>query len=128
MPEPARYTYRVAYSPEDGEHVATVAEFASLSRLAPTPEDALTGLAGLVREVLADITAAGEPVPQPRGDGCAVGAGSHEPVTSASAWVTSMANGEATASAFLSTPAPPPDPIQLTRQVTFSVAWYTPPG
>jgi len=30
------YTYRVAWSVEDGEHVATVAEFPSLSWLAPT--------------------------------------------------------------------------------------------
>jgi hypothetical protein len=36
MPDPTHYTYRVAWSVEDGEHVATVAEFPSLSWLAPT--------------------------------------------------------------------------------------------
>src|ERR1039457_5270707 len=39
MPDPTHYTYRVAWSVEDGEHVATVAEFPSLSWLAPTPAD-----------------------------------------------------------------------------------------
>src|SRR6266481_5844564 len=37
MPDATHYTYRVAWSVEDGEHVATVAEFPSLSWLAPTP-------------------------------------------------------------------------------------------
>ena len=36
MPDATHYTYRVAWSAEDGEHVATVAEFPSLSWLAPT--------------------------------------------------------------------------------------------
>ncbi len=31
MPDATRYTYRVAWSVEDGEHVAIVAEFPSLS-------------------------------------------------------------------------------------------------
>jgi len=64
-PEPAHYTYRIAWSAEDNEHVATVAEFPSLSWLAPTPVEALSGLANLVREVIADITASGELVPEP---------------------------------------------------------------
>ena len=37
MPDATHYTYRVTWSVEDGEHVATVAEFPSLSWLAPTP-------------------------------------------------------------------------------------------
>lgn len=65
MPEATRYTYRVAWSAEDGEHVATVAEFPSLSWLAPTPVEALEGLAGVVRDVLADLAASGEPTPEP---------------------------------------------------------------
>lgn len=64
-PEPARYTYRVAWSVEDQEHVATVAEFPSLSWLAPTAVEALTGLVDLVRDVVADMAANGEPVPEP---------------------------------------------------------------
>jgi predicted RNase H-like HicB family nuclease len=64
-PEPTHYTYRIAWSAEDDEHLATVAEFPSLSWLAPTPAEALSGLANLVREVVADMVANGEPVPEP---------------------------------------------------------------
>lgn len=64
-PDSAHYTYRVAWSVEDEEHVATVAEFPSLSWLAPTPVEALTGLFDLVRDVIADLAANGEPVPEP---------------------------------------------------------------
>jgi predicted RNase H-like HicB family nuclease len=65
MPDATHYTYRVTWSAEDGEHVATVAEFPSLSWLAPTPVEALTGLAAVVRDVLADLTVSAEPIPEP---------------------------------------------------------------
>jgi predicted RNase H-like HicB family nuclease len=65
MPDATHYTYRVAWSPEDGEHVATVAEFPSLSWLAPTQVEALRGIADVVRDVLADLAAVGEPIPEP---------------------------------------------------------------
>ncbi|MYF86766.1 MAG: toxin-antitoxin system HicB family antitoxin, partial [Rhodospirillaceae bacterium] len=39
-----RYTYRITWSSEDGEHVGLCAEFPSLSWLAPTPEKALSGV------------------------------------------------------------------------------------
>jgi predicted RNase H-like HicB family nuclease len=65
MPDATHYTYRVAWSVEDGEHVATVAEFPSLSWLAPTQVEALRGLAEVVRDVLADLAASGEPIPEP---------------------------------------------------------------
>src|SRR2546430_1887419 len=65
MPDATHYTYRVAWSAEDGEHVATVAEFPSLSWLAPTPVEALAGLADVVRDVLTDLAASGDPVPEP---------------------------------------------------------------
>src|ERR1039457_6737386 len=65
MPDATHYTYRVAWSVEDGEHVATVAEFPSLSWLPPTPVEALAGLANVVRDVLADLAVSGEPVPEP---------------------------------------------------------------
>ena len=65
MPDATHYTYRVAWSAEDGEHVATVAEFPSLSWLAPTPVEALAGLANVVRDVLADLAASGESIPEP---------------------------------------------------------------
>ena len=59
------YTYRVTWSPEDGEHVGLCVEFPSLSWLAATPEAALAGVRQVVAEVVADLDAAGEPVPQP---------------------------------------------------------------
>ena len=59
------YTYRVTWSQEDGEHVGLCAEFPSLSWLAPTPEKALAGIRHLVDEVVADMQATGEPVPDP---------------------------------------------------------------
>jgi predicted RNase H-like HicB family nuclease len=61
----SHYTYRVAWSADDGEHVATVAEFPSLSWLAPTTVAALNGLTDLVQQVVADLHANGEPSPEP---------------------------------------------------------------
>jgi hypothetical protein len=65
MGEPEHYTYRLAWSPDDNEHVATVAEFPSLSWLAAAPMEAFSGLVALVRDVVADMVANGEPVPEP---------------------------------------------------------------
>ena len=62
---PDHYTYRVTWSPEDGEHVGLCAEFGSLSWLAATPEEALAGIRQVVAETVADLQASGEPVPQP---------------------------------------------------------------
>ena len=59
------YTYRVTWSPEDGEYLALSAEFPSLSWLAATPEAALTGLRKVVAAAVADMTANGEDVPAP---------------------------------------------------------------
>ena len=59
------YTYRVTWSAEDNEHVGLCAEFASLSWLAATPEDALAGIRRVVAEAVADLEASGEPVPKP---------------------------------------------------------------
>jgi len=58
------YTYRVTWSAEDNEHVGLCAEFPSLSWLAPTPEKALSGIRRVVAEVVAEMTASGEPVPE----------------------------------------------------------------
>jgi predicted RNase H-like HicB family nuclease len=63
MPDATHYTYRATWSAEDGEHVATVAELPSLSWLAATPAEALAGLADVVRDVLTDLAASGEPIP-----------------------------------------------------------------
>lgn len=59
------YTYRVTWSPEDGEHVGLCVEFPSLSWLADTPEAALAGIRQVVAEVIADLQASGEPIPAP---------------------------------------------------------------
>jgi predicted HicB family RNase H-like nuclease len=64
-PEVSHYTYRVTWSAEDGEFVATCAEFPSLSWLASAQLEALQGLEGLLREVIADMEGQGEQVPQP---------------------------------------------------------------
>ena len=57
------YTYRVTWSPEDNEHVGLCAEFPSLSWLAKTPEAALKGVQKVVADVVADLQATGENVP-----------------------------------------------------------------
>lgn len=59
------YTYRVTWSPEDGEHVGLCVEFPSLSWLASTPEEALAGVRRLVAEVIIDLEAHGESIPEP---------------------------------------------------------------
>ena len=60
-----RYTYRVTWSAEDGEHVGLCAEFPSLSWLASTPEAALKGIRNTVAEVVGDLKANKEPIPEP---------------------------------------------------------------
>jgi len=65
MVETARYTYRVLWSPEDQEHLGLCAEFPSLSWLAPTPEEALSGIRTLVQDVVRDLHENNEPVPRP---------------------------------------------------------------
>lgn len=61
----AHYSFRVTWSAEDEEFVATCVEFGSLSWLAETPEAALAGLRKLVDEVVTDMQEAGEDVPEP---------------------------------------------------------------
>ena len=59
------YTYRVTWSDEDQEHVGLCTEFPSLSWLATTPETALRGIRKVVAEVVADMSQAGELMPEP---------------------------------------------------------------
>ena len=68
MTDTKHYTYRVSWSGEDGEYVATVVEFPSLSWLDADQSRALLGLVGLVDEVVADLEATGEPIPEPIAD------------------------------------------------------------
>ena len=58
------YTYRVTWSPEDGDQVGLCAEFPSLSWLAATPEEALKGIRELVKEVVADLQDNGDIIPE----------------------------------------------------------------
>jgi len=60
-----RYTYRVTWSEEDQEYVGLCAEFQSLSWLDKSPEKALTGIRALVKECVADMERAKEPIPEP---------------------------------------------------------------
>ena len=60
------YVYRVAWSDEDQEYVATCAEFSpTLSWLDPSPTEALSGIMRTVQEVLDDLADNGEEIPQP---------------------------------------------------------------
>lgn len=61
----SRYTYRVTWSAEDGEFVATCAEFPSLSWLAPTQQESLQGLIDLVADTVDDLGQEGEEAPEP---------------------------------------------------------------
>ena len=61
----SHYTYRVTWSAEDGEFVATCLEFPSLSWLAESRNAAIDGLEHLVAEVVADMGKTGEQIPEP---------------------------------------------------------------
>jgi predicted RNase H-like HicB family nuclease len=60
-----KYSYRVIWSEEDGEHVGLCLEFPSLSWLAPSLGEALSGITKVVTGVLKDMRKTGEPVPEP---------------------------------------------------------------
>ena len=68
MTDTKHYAYRVLWSLEDGEYVATVAEYPSLSWLHADQTKALRGLVDVVADVVADLEATGEPIPQPIGE------------------------------------------------------------
>jgi predicted HicB family RNase H-like nuclease len=59
------YTYRVTWSAEDGEYVATCLEFPSLSWLAGSRNEAIDGLERLVAEVAEDMANNDETRPEP---------------------------------------------------------------
>lgn len=59
------YAYRVIWSEEDQEHVGLCAEFPSLSWLSDNPAKALEGIMALVEEIITEMTASGEPIPEP---------------------------------------------------------------
>ena len=59
------YTYRVTWSSEDEEYVGLCVEFPSLSWLAPTQEQAFSGITTLVADIVSDMQSNGEPMPEP---------------------------------------------------------------
>lgn len=59
------YTYRVGWSAEDEEFVGTCIEFPSLSWLDEDEDAAFRGIRTLVRETVAEMMSASEPVPEP---------------------------------------------------------------
>lgn len=61
----SHYSYRVTWSPEDAEFLATCSELSSLSFLDPDQVTALNGIQDLVAEVIHDLLASGEVVPEP---------------------------------------------------------------
>lgn len=64
-PEVQHYTYRVTWSAQDDEFVATCVEFPSLSWLAASQVEALLGLQVLIHDVVAEMREQGEQAPQP---------------------------------------------------------------
>ena len=65
MTDAKHYAYRVVWSGDDGEYVATVAEFPSLSWLDPDQAKALRHLVKLVESVVGDLAANDEAIPEP---------------------------------------------------------------
>jgi predicted HicB family RNase H-like nuclease len=63
--EKDRYTYRVMWSEEDEEYVGLCVEFPGLSWLDESPEKALQGIRQVVADVVTDMAANNEPIPEP---------------------------------------------------------------
>ena len=65
IPREELYTYRVEWSEEDQEFVGTVAEFPSLSCLADSSLEALSGIQQVVLQAIDILEEEGKPVPEP---------------------------------------------------------------
>ncbi|NET55109.1 MAG: type II toxin-antitoxin system HicB family antitoxin [Symploca sp. SIO2E6] len=65
---PEHYTYRVTWSSEDEEFVGQCAEFPSLSYLDNSRLAAFEGIYNLIQEVLEDMEANDESIPEPFSD------------------------------------------------------------
>ncbi len=59
------YSYRVTWSVEDSEFVGLCAEYPSLSYLDEDRYAAIEGITNLVKDIVADLEANGEKVPEP---------------------------------------------------------------
>ena len=62
------YTYRVSWSPADGEFVGLCAEFPLLSWLSTSQAEAFSGIRELVSDCVADMQSNNERVPEPMAD------------------------------------------------------------
>ena len=60
-----RYLYRTIWSKEDNEYVGLCDEFPSLSYLASTEQMALSGIHKLISDVVEDMIANNEDLPEP---------------------------------------------------------------
>lgn len=63
-----RYTFQTFWSEEDGEFVATVLEFPSISWLAASRTEAEAGLTDLLSEIVEDMSSNNETIPEPLGE------------------------------------------------------------
>ena len=59
------YSYQVMWLEQDQEFVGLCLELPSLSWLAPTQEEASSGIRALAADVVADMESNGEVVPEP---------------------------------------------------------------
>ena len=59
------YTYRVTWSADDEEYVGLCTEFPSLSWVASTPDAALKGIRNVVADIVKDMQANNEKIPEP---------------------------------------------------------------
>ena len=59
------HTYCVTWSVDDDEYVGLCAEFPSLSWLAPTPDEAFSGIRRVVSDCVTDMRASNETPPVP---------------------------------------------------------------
>ena len=64
---PENYSYTVAWSDEDDAFVSRVVEFPSLAAHGATQEKALSEIRDVVSQVIEDLVAGREPVPEPLG-------------------------------------------------------------
>ena len=60
-----KYDYRVTWLEDDQAFIARVGEFPLLAAHGDTPHQALDEICFVVKEVIADLQASGEPVPEP---------------------------------------------------------------
>jgi len=62
-----RYTYREEWSQEDDAYIARCLEFPSLATHGPSPEEALSEMRELVSNIIAELSANHESIPEPLG-------------------------------------------------------------